>query len=85
MIAVHPVGARIARPPAGRSEIDPYRASSNIPYGKAAISSMAWMAASTSSQVVKYPKLKRTAPCSTVPRAWCILGAQWAPARVAMP
>ena len=55
------------------------------PYGSDAISSTAWMAASTSSQVVKYPKLKRTAPCSTVPRAWCILGAQWAPARVAMP
>ena len=53
MIAVHPVGARIARPPTGRSEIDPYRAGTNILYGKAAISSTAWMAASTSSGVVK--------------------------------
>ena len=26
-------------------------------------------------------KLKRTAPRSVVPRAWCIRGAQWAPGR----
>ena len=30
------------------------------------------------------PKEKRTAPCSSVPSARCIRGAQWAPARVAM-
>lgn len=42
-------------------------------------------AMSTSSSVLKNAKLNRTAPCSTVPSASCIRGAQCAPARVAMP
>ena len=42
-------------------------------------------AASISSSVLKGEKLKRTAPCSRVPRAWWSRGAQWAPGRVAMP
>ena len=33
---------------------------------------------------LKYEKLKRTAPCCTVPSASCMRGAQCAPARVAM-
>ena len=55
-----------------------------LPY-LCAISFMAPMAASISFTVLKYPKLKRTAPWSWVPSALCSSGAQWAPARVAMP
>lgn len=39
----------------------------------------------TSSSELNQEKLKRTAPRSAVPRASCIRGAQWAPARVAIP
>ena len=49
-----------------------------------AISLTARAAASASWSVLKNPKLKRTAPCSSVPRALCIRGAQWAPALVAI-
>ena len=52
-----------------------------------ASSSTARMAASASvsSSVLYQPKLKRTAPCSSVPSARCSRGAQCAPGRVAMP
>lgn len=42
-------------------------------------------AASTSLDVLYQPKLNRTTPCRSVPRAWCMRGAQCAPGRVAMP
>ena len=42
------------------------------------------MAASVSSSVLYQPKLKRTAPCPSVPSARCSRGAQFPPQRVAM-
>ena len=54
-------------------------------YASADSSRTARMAVSTSSSVLKYEKLKRTAPCCLVPSASCIRGAQCAPGLVAIP
>ena len=43
------------------------------------------ISSTTSSSVLNQPKLNRTAPWRSVPKARCIRGAQWAPGRVAMP
>lgn len=63
--------------------LPPYRSVTR--YASAASSRTAWMAASSSSSVLKYEKLKRTAPCFSVPSASCIRGAQCAPGLVAIP
>lgn len=49
-----------------------------------AISLTAATAASTSCSVVNHEKLNLTAPCSSVPSARCMRGAQWTPGLVAI-
>ena len=51
----------------------------------AASSRIASIAVLISSIVLKLEKLKRTTPCSVVPRVSCMSGAQCAPALVAIP